>query len=200
MGQSYFLAPTFWGCSTRKNRPLGAPGGVREGSKSIFSNFFRADVLVLLVEIQQNGANEVRRPAPRLRRGRVCQDTDAPLSLAAILLLSIVSLLGSIFWNLLVDLSPNHHETTPQSTPAGSKNPPDPRLKVQDVLVGGQFAQHRAKSRAVIGKCACKNATPSERKHVRGAEGAAHFFAHPLCRVVARAFANERTVFGTMLK
>ena len=49
LGPAYFLAPTFWGCSTRKNRPLGAPGGVREGSKSIFLNFFRAYILVLPV-------------------------------------------------------------------------------------------------------------------------------------------------------
>ena len=34
----------------------------------------------------------------------------------------------------MVDLSPNHHETTPQSTPAGSKNLPDPRWKVPDDL------------------------------------------------------------------
>ena len=50
--------------------------------------------------------------------------------------------------------------------------------------------EHRAKFRALIGKCARKNATPSERPNVRGAAGAAHTFAHCLCRVFAREFAN----------
>ena len=59
---------------------------------------------------------------------------------------------------------------------------------------------HRAKFRAPIGKCVRKNATPSERKNVRDAEGAAHIFAYCLCRVFARAFANWRTKFGTVFK
>ena len=46
----------------------------------------------------------------------------------------LIDLCWGYFWNCLVDLSPNHHETTPQSTPAGSKNHPNPRLKVQDNL------------------------------------------------------------------
>ena len=44
-------------------------------------------------------------------------------------LVSCYCILGCIFGKQVVDLSPNHHETTPQSTPAGSKNPPNPRLK-----------------------------------------------------------------------
>ena len=64
----------------------------------------------------------------------------------------------------------------------------------------GKYFQLRAKNRALMGKRACKNATPSERKNLRGAEGAAHTFAHCLCRVFARAIANLRTSFGTMLK
>ena len=50
--------------------------------------------------------------------------------------------------------------------------------------------EHRAKNRALIGKCARENATPSERKNVRGAEGAAHIAAYCLCRVFAGVFAN----------
>ena len=37
--------------------------------------------------------------------------------------------------------------------------------------------EHRAKSRALIGKCTRKNATPSEGNNVRGALGAARIFA-----------------------
>ena len=34
------------------------------------------------------------------------------------------------FWKCLVDLSPKHHETTPQSTPAGSKKSPRSQVEV----------------------------------------------------------------------
>ena len=41
---------------------------------------------------------------------------------------------GEVFFKKIVDLSQNHHETTLRATPGGSKNHPNPRLKVPDDL------------------------------------------------------------------
>ena len=73
-------------------------------------------------------------------------------------------------------------------------------MNINAIRLVAKIFEHLAKFRALTGKCARKHATPLDRQNVRAAEGAAHIFAHCLCRVFARAFANWRTKFGTVFK
>ena len=59
---------------------------------------------------------------------------------------------------------------------------------------------HELLQKVLPNHTAAKTRHPQNAQNVRGAEGAAHIFAHCLCRVFARAFANQRPKFGTMFK